>query len=752
MRLPFFRFRKNDDASDSNSPTAAPPAVATAAKTSSHAARTAEGEFEFPVSSLLSLLPESAVKRNGSSAAGQTVSLPLRQILPQLAQGRVLLPVGDLLARLPSELVTTSLPYAGSEKVSLPIDQLVAHLAPETLQTRSDQREVDVTEDIPAPFAEDVFRANWNEPLTADTNETVVARGETSPVQTASESAIQPTREITPSTPVLDEDDLKPLFEPLAGKTTVPASEETAPSAADAEAKKASSGAAVTLKLGDVLEGIPDSCLASSRESLLGRLDLNTPIALPLDEIVPQLGKGRITIALDRISQTLPTGVLGSITSDSVVSLGVQAVIEQLPTSVFSPDPEQNSLYKELETIPSPFQEKQPLTADPSHEELSTAEAKQTEQPCAESPAPQITRDAEAPSLDEKNVVLFKEQTPEVAAPTAEEIPVQPGPEVPAVEQAQATEAVPAAVSEPVPVETGSGQTPSTDSPEAGVAEAVTAKDTTAATTPAETVIEAQPSTAAPGEEVHAKEVTETVNAETAADDTTDLDEIALVAPQPVEPGSRVLTPEEIAQVVAGLNAWSESELHQHNLGPTLSQRFLDYRATKGGFKDPRELLSIAGIGPRLFEKVLGFRPDSLDDQAHAINRLLGVAEDHEMTLQEIVKCTSRLPGVEGCIVAMSDGLYMTGEMPSRFDTQRVSAFAPQLFARVAQYVRELNVGTARRFTVFTDAQPITIFKSGDLFLIVIHKANRFSKALLNKCERISHEIARLCAQETVKS
>ena len=50
-----------------------------------------------------------------------------------------------------------------------------------------------------------------------------------------------------------------------------------------------------------------------------------------------------------------------------------------------------------------------------------------------------------------------------------------------------------------------------------------------------------------------------------------------------------------------------------------------------------------------------------------------------------------------------------------------------------------------------TDAQPITIFKSGDLFFILIHKANRFSKVLLNKCERISQEISRICSKETAK-
>ena len=52
-----------------------------------------------------------------------------------------------------------------------------------------------------------------------------------------------------------------------------------------------------------------------------------------------------------------------------------------------------------------------------------------------------------------------------------------------------------------------------------------------------------------------------------------------------------------------------------------------------------------------------------------------------------------------------------------------------------------------RRFTIFTDTQPISIFRAGDVYLIVIHDAFRFSKALLKRCERISQEIARLSSQ-----
>jgi hypothetical protein len=41
----------------------------------------------------------------------------------------------------------------------------------------------------------------------------------------------------------------------------------------------------------------------------------------------------------------------------------------------------------------------------------------------------------------------------------------------------------------------------------------------------------------------------------------------------------------------------------------------------------------------------------------------------------------------------------------------------------------------------------MSIFKAGDVYLIIVHDATRFSKALLKRCERIGQEIARLSSQ-----
>jgi predicted regulator of Ras-like GTPase activity (Roadblock/LC7/MglB family) len=151
----------------------------------------------------------------------------------------------------------------------------------------------------------------------------------------------------------------------------------------------------------------------------------------------------------------------------------------------------------------------------------------------------------------------------------------------------------------------------------------------------------------------------------------------------------------------------------------------------------------VPGVGRKTYRALAGI-------DARSLNKLLGVADDRELSLQEIVKLTSQLKGIDGCMLAMSDGLFLTGQLPNDFDQEAISVFAPQLFKKMGRYVKELRVGQVRRFTLFTDERPISIFRAADVYLIVVHDTRHFSKRLLRQCERISEELARLCRQRTV--
>lgn len=203
----------------------------------------------------------------------------------------------------------------------------------------------------------------------------------------------------------------------------------------------------------------------------------------------------------------------------------------------------------------------------------------------------------------------------------------------------------------------------------------------------------------------------------------------------------RETTVADDAGFLVNLNRCSREDLRKFKgVGPALAERIIEFRTTHGPFKSLKDLRQVPGIGRKTFRALAGSEPREL-------NCLLGVTHNEELTLQEIVRLTNALPGVGGCILAMADGVFLTGQLPSHLDCNTVSVFAPQLFKKVSRYVRELKVGRVSRFTIFTDQQPVSIFQAGDVYLIVVHQAHRYSKALLRRCERISQEIARLCRQ-----
>ncbi len=192
---------------------------------------------------------------------------------------------------------------------------------------------------------------------------------------------------------------------------------------------------------------------------------------------------------------------------------------------------------------------------------------------------------------------------------------------------------------------------------------------------------------------------------------------------------------------LVNLNNCTADDLMQiRGIGPAIAKRIIEFRASHGPFNSLEELRRVPGVGRKMFHALTGIGPRKL-------NRLLGVPEDRELSLPEVVRLVCALPGVDGCIVALEDGLFVTGRLPPPLDQNTVSAFGPQLFKRIGRYVRELNIGQVRRLTLFTDQRPVSIFHGGNVYLIVVHQATRYSKALLRRCERISQEITALCRQ-----
>jgi competence ComEA-like helix-hairpin-helix protein len=454
----------------------------------------------------------------------------------------------------------------------------------------------------------------------------------------------------------------------------------------------------VMVSLRSLVSVMPDNVFSCPRSELWRKGDFDLTVLLPVEPMLAQLSSARVRLPLATVIEVIPPSLLANPlpeTGDETVPIPLGEIVTQLPPRLFTNGLRDAEPQQEVpeETIPDPFAEKTP--APVAAEERSTPVCDEQEEPsipvCDEQEEtavqPQVQ---EEPSVEPQVEESIEDAVVETEPLKDEEFAIfaEKAPEVP---QPAVTQ-TPVEIPQPPPV-------------------AATPEPPEHLTAPEQPVVPTESAPAAPE------------TAQECVADVTGLGE---------------------KRFLVDLNRCTAEDLQQiEGVGPSLARRIIEFRNARGQFASINELRRIPGIGRKTFRALAGVEP-------RALNRLLGAPHNDELTLQEIVRLTGKLPGVEGCMLAMSDGIFLTGQLPERLDQNAVSVFAPQLFKRVGRYMRELRVGQIRRMTIFTDQQPLSIFRAGDVYLIIIHDVTHFSKALLRRCERISEEIARLCRQRAV--
>jgi len=105
------------------------------------------------------------------------------------------------------------------------------------------------------------------------------------------------------------------------------------------------------------------------------------------------------------------------------------------------------------------------------------------------------------------------------------------------------------------------------------------------------------------------------------------------------------------------------------------------------------------------------------------IGEVFGQPGRKNWTPSEIVEKTSALQGVAGALIAMQDGLLVAGHLPPGLNSETIAAFLPQMFSRVMQYNKELKFGEANNLTVIVDDVALKIVKTGGVFFTVLGRA-----------------------------
>jgi predicted regulator of Ras-like GTPase activity (Roadblock/LC7/MglB family) len=102
---------------------------------------------------------------------------------------------------------------------------------------------------------------------------------------------------------------------------------------------------------------------------------------------------------------------------------------------------------------------------------------------------------------------------------------------------------------------------------------------------------------------------------------------------------------------------------------------------------------------------------------------IFGQPEKKSWTINEVIQATGELRGVEGALIADSDGLLMGGSWSGEIAPESVAAFIPQMFRRILEYSIELKLGDPADFILMIENVPLQIFKAGSNFLAVLGKS-----------------------------
>jgi predicted regulator of Ras-like GTPase activity (Roadblock/LC7/MglB family) len=89
-------------------------------------------------------------------------------------------------------------------------------------------------------------------------------------------------------------------------------------------------------------------------------------------------------------------------------------------------------------------------------------------------------------------------------------------------------------------------------------------------------------------------------------------------------------------------------------------------------------------------------------------------------TPAELVREASRLPGIAGSLVVLPEGLSVAGQLPDGLDSEILSAFVPQMFARTAQYLKQFQFADPHQITLVVNRRPLAIYKTPKVYFAVL--------------------------------
>ncbi|HIE10427.1 MAG TPA: hypothetical protein EYP62_02325 [Kiritimatiellae bacterium] len=471
----------------------------------------------------------------------------------------------------------------------------------------------------------------------------------------------------------------------------------------------------VNIRAATLLSTIPAELLTAKASQIAD----NLRVELHITNLFDQLAGGKVEVSLREVASALPQGTISPGWEATRAGLSIPLPLAEVVAAIPPEELRKRMTLEEDERAKTPIPDLFRPQAMPTAETtVSAAEAVPGEEL---EPEEKVPEGAESPQKADVESPEPEKAVQATSTPPAEQ-PVQPGSmaaaeetavpleeavaETPPVEETTEAAVVPAGTTAP-PVQPGSEELPAAaEEPAAAVAEATEAPATQEAEAPLETMAaEPAPVPGRPEEE-------------------------ALEHPYLFVRGIDVnrATAVEIAGRIDGV-------------GPELARRIVADREANGPFFDVLDLARVRGVGRRALQCILG-RPVTVQMYRYVpeIRRILG--DSRVPDVRSVADRLAELPGIEACVLAHREGYRVVATATSA-DGDKLAAFAPQIYKKLAWYIRQLDIGGLQSITLVVESRPITIVRGGELYLVLLHRTAQINRKQIYLAHALAAELSR---------
>ena len=75
-----------------------------------------------------------------------------------------------------------------------------------------------------------------------------------------------------------------------------------------------------------------------------------------------------------------------------------------------------------------------------------------------------------------------------------------------------------------------------------------------------------------------------------------------------------------------------------------------------------------------------------------------------------------------GALIALQDGLLVATNMPPELKTETIAAFVPQIFGRLNQYSKELQMGDTKAVSFTVECGTVQVYNAGIIYFAAYGK------------------------------